>query len=60
MIEIGKDFEHIRHVAKLKLDVGAKAFHDWLEPIVAAMSIDEFAKPIGFRSTVTRTTYRVT
>lgn len=36
-----------RRTTKLKLNIGSQAVHDWIEPIITSVFIDQFAERVG-------------
>ena len=36
-----------RRTAKLKLDVRSQALHDWIQPVIASVFINQFTEPDG-------------
>lgn len=36
-----------RHTTKLKLNIRSKAVHDWIEPIITSVFVNQFAEHVG-------------
>ena len=46
MTLLGENLEHVRDIAKLKLDVGPHFLHKRLDPILTAVFVDELTNSV--------------